>query len=145
MKPASSQWTSGTIFYGLLAVAGVLLLVLGLNSLCTPGTKATLTEESRKDPACGREIQAALETLRNHLGMSSRITEADVEAVLSRGSVVKSYTKDGIPYKMTMALRIHEGACKLMVVKEEKRERGRGRTSWGNYGEVKLTTCHCQR
>ena len=144
MQSASLQWFAGRVLFWILIGGVVLTSALGGCSRCAPGKKASLTEESRKDPACEKEIQGALQALRKHLGMGAQMTKGDVESVLSHDEVVKSYARDGVRYTMTISLRKDDGACKLMVVKREKQEPGKTSTSWGNYGAVKLTVCHCK-
>ena len=92
-------------FWVLVGIA-VLTAALGGCSWCAPGKEAKLTEASRKDPACEKEIQGALQALRKYLGIGTGMTKADVDSVLTHDSVVKSYARDGVRYTMTISFRM---------------------------------------
>ena len=136
--PRDPRW-----FLVLMAMAGLAAASTGC-SRCAPGKEAHLTAASREDSACKREVLAALQAIKQHLGMPRPITTAHVNAVMEHDTVTLEYGRDGVQYKMQVAVRKDDGACKLMVIKREKRAPGKTETSWGNYGAVKLKSCRCE-
>ncbi len=117
---------------------------LGGCAMCAPGKGTTLTEDSRKDPACEKEIKGSLDAVIKHLGMKTKGTKADVDSLMASGKVVKGYARDGVRYRWTIGLRKKDGKCKVMAYKQEKERPAKSSTSWLNFASVDLSVCHCK-
>lgn len=110
---------------------------------CVQAPASRLTAASREDPACTAELLAALELLRDELGLGFEVLDADADALGEHGTVEKGYTRDAVQYSVEFGLDVESGTCVLRLWSRTERRPGSTQTQTGNFGEVDLEQCQC--
>lgn len=117
---------------------------LALLSACADPPDARLTPASREDPACEAELVAALEALRDALGLGFEVLEADADTLAERGALAKSYTRDAVSYTSEFGLELADHTCTLQLWSMTQRRPGSTVTHTGDFGAVTLDVCMCE-
>lgn len=117
---------------------------LALLSACTDPPDARLTPAAREDPACKAELLAALEALRDALGLGFEVLQADADTLAERGVLTKRYTRDAVSYSSKFGLDLADHTCTLKLWSMTEQRPGSTVTHSGDFGAVALDVCACE-
>lgn len=120
------------------------LACLALLSACTDPPDARLTAASREDPACKTELVAALEALRDALGLGFEVQASDADTLAERGDLAKRYSRDAVAYTSEFGLDLADDVCAVQLWSMTEQRPGSTVTHTGDFGAVPLELCRCE-
>ncbi len=103
----------------------------------------TIPEASRT-PQCRAEMSAALDTMREELGLDIKVQDTHVDALFGDGTVAIPYARDGIRHIPSFRLQRNGEACALQFFKRATVRPGQSESTQADYGSVGLKVCTCQ-
>ncbi len=118
-----------------IASAWILLISCG-------GSGNPLTEAS-KTPECGQEIQTALAKFQGQMGLPFKMEANDYQTVFTTGMIDKDYFRDGMRMGASFRTQKRDARCMLQFYKRGKSGPGTNSSTYGDYGAIQLSSCHC--